>query len=49
LKKTLWQSFEETLNGYSGIQNFPLEVNKSLKITSSGKTPNYFTEDTTIR
>jgi len=30
LKKTLWHSFEETLNGYSGIQNFPLEENKSL-------------------
>jgi len=49
MKKTLWQPFEETLNGYSGIQNFPLEVNKSIDITSSGKIPRHFTDDTTIR
>jgi len=49
LKKTLWHFFEETLNGYSGIQNFPLEENKSLDLTSSGKIPRYFTEYTTIR
>jgi len=49
MKKTLWHSFEETLNGYSGIQNFPLEANKSLDLTSSGKIPRHFTEYTSIR
>jgi len=47
MKKALWYSFEETLNGYSRIQNFPLEENKPLDLTSSGKIPSYSTECTT--
>jgi len=49
MKKALWYSFEETLNGYSRIQNFPLEENKPLDLTSSGKVRRYFTEYTNIR